>query len=49
MRTLEEAVRSLAVRTLEEEEALWRRLVAEAAEALNLPQERLLPGATTAS
>jgi putative hydrolase of the HAD superfamily len=43
MRTLEEAVRSLAVRTLEEEEALWRRLVAEAAEALNLPQERLLP------
>jgi putative hydrolase of the HAD superfamily len=43
MRTLEEAVRSLAVRTLEEEGALWRRLVAEAAEALNLPQERLLP------
>jgi putative hydrolase of the HAD superfamily len=42
MRTLKEAVRSLAVRTLEEG-ALWRRPVAEAAEALNLPQERLLP------
>jgi putative hydrolase of the HAD superfamily len=42
MRTLEEAVRSLAVRALKEE-ALWRHLVAEAAETLNLPQERLLP------
>ena len=43
MRTLEEAVRGLKVRTLEEEETLWHRLVEEAAQELRLPKERLLP------
>ncbi|WP_448566702.1 HAD family hydrolase [Thermus sp.] len=43
MRTLEEAVRGLKVRTLEEEEALWHHLVEEAAQELRLPKERLLP------
>jgi len=43
MRELEEAVRDLKVRTLEEEEVLWHRLVEEAAQELRLPKERLLP------
>jgi putative hydrolase of the HAD superfamily len=43
MRTLEEAVRGLKVKTLEEEEDLWHRLVEEAAQELRLPKERLLP------
>ncbi len=43
VRTLNEAVGGLKVRTLEEEEALWRSLVLEAARALGVPEERLLP------
>lgn len=43
VRALNEAVRALRVRTLEEEEALWRSLVLEAAQELRVPEERLLP------
>lgn len=42
MRAIQEAVRDLKVRTLEEEEAFWRALVEETAQALRLPPERLL-------
>lgn len=37
------AVRHLEVRTLEEEEALWRELVREASRRLRVPEEDLLP------
>ena len=43
MRALNEAVRGLAVRTLEEEEALWRSLVLEVARELRVPPKELLP------
>ncbi|WP_018110455.1 HAD family hydrolase [Thermus igniterrae] len=43
MREIHEAVRGLKVRTLEEEEAFWKALVEETAQALRLPPEHLLP------
>ncbi|WP_038058214.1 HAD family hydrolase [Thermus amyloliquefaciens] len=40
---IHEAVRTLKVRTLEEEVLFWRGLVAQASRELHVPKERLLP------